>query len=290
MSSGTVTSLHIHPIKSCRRVEVDSVTASPTGLAGDREWQVISGIKPVTQRSNKRLALVSAEPIEGGLRLATPGHPTIEVERPVAADTTSGSLIGVKVDAGDAGDRAARWFSEILDEDVRLVAMPTGGTLTQPAELDVFDQPIAFNDLSPVLVANTASHAWLAERASEPFPIDRFRSNIVVETDQPFAEDTWAAFRIGQSELRQGVIWPRCAVPQVDQESGERRKEPAGVLKAHRWCTAAPELPEVVRSIVVNKGIFGIGCSIGPVGAEVAVGDTLTVDEVMTPIMPNPSS
>lgn len=300
---GTVTSLHIHPIKSCRRVDVESVTASATGLVGDREWQVISGIKPVTQRSNRRLAVVDVEPIEGGLRLAAPGHSAIEVERPVAADTTSGSLIGVKVDAADAGDPAARWFGEVLEEEVRLVALPTGGSVSVPDGLNIFaqattsrdttsrdstPQEIAFNDLSPVLVANSASYEWLAERASEPFPIDRFRSNIVVETDEPFAEDTWATFRIGQAALRHGVIWPRCAVPQVDQDSGERRKEPAVVLKAHRWCTSAPNLPETLRAVVENSGIFGIGCSVGPAGTQIAVGDSLTIDETMAPIMPNP--
>ncbi|MGI9613178.1 MAG: MOSC domain-containing protein [Acidimicrobiales bacterium] len=296
--TGTVASLHIHPIKSCRRVEVESVTASTTGLVGDREWQVISEIKPVTQRSNRRLAVVEVTPIEGGLRLAAPGHSAIEVERPGAADTTSGSLIGVKVDAADAGDQAARWFGEVLDEEVRLVALPTGGSVRVPDGLNIFGhtttsqdalaQEIAFNDLSPVLVANSASYDWLAARASEPFPIDRFRSNIVVETDEPFSEDTWATFRIGQAAFRHGVIWPRCAVPQVDQETGERRKEPAVVLKAHRWCASAPNLPETLRPVVENSGIFGIGCSVGPVGTQIAVGDTLTVDETMAPIMTSP--
>jgi uncharacterized protein YcbX len=289
MSHGTVTSLHIHPIKSCRRVDVESVLTSPTGLLGDREWQVISGIKPVTQRTHPRLAVVRPEPIEQGLRLSAPGHPTIEIERPVAADVTSGSLIAVKVDAADAGHRAARWFSDVLDEDVRLVAMPTGGSLHIPPELDVFDQPIAFNDLCPVLVANEASYRWLANRATEPFPMERFRPNVVVDTDEPFAEDTWARFSIGSAELRQGVIWPRCAVPQVDQETGERHKEPAVVLKAHRWCTEAAGLPPGVRAAVENKGIFGIGCAAGPVGAEIAIGDSLTVDEVMSPVMAKPS-
>ncbi len=289
MSSGRVTSLFLHPIKSCRRVEVDSVTASATGLVGDREWQVVSGVKPVTQRGNASMAVVSPTPIEGGLRLSAPGHAPIEVERPTAADSTSGSLIGVKVDTADAGDGAARWLSEVIGEDVRLVAMAPGRSITVPDGLDVFDQTIAFNDLSPALVANTASYEWLLERASEPFPIERFRPNVVVATDEPFVEDTWARFRIGGAEFARPVIWPRCAVPQVDQETGERHREPAVVLRAHRWCTSVPELSEVARSVVENKGIFGIGCAIGPVGAEIAVGDTVEVDELRAPMMPRPS-
>ena len=290
MSSGTVASLFIHPIKSCRRVEVEYVTASAVGLAGDREWQVVSGLQPVTQRSSPGLAVIAPEPIDGGLRLSAPGHRPIEVERPTEIDRTSGSLIGVKVDAADAGDEAARWFSEVLDEDVRLVAMAPGASVSIPDGLDVFDQSIAFSDLSPVLVANLASYRWLAERAAEPFPIERFRPNVVVETDEPFAEDTWGRFGIGEAEFEHPVIWPRCAVPQVDQETGERHREPAVVLRKYRWCTSVPELPEVARSVVENSGIFGIGCAIGPVGAQIAVGDTLTVEELRTPMMAKPDS
>ncbi|MDH3678829.1 MAG: MOSC domain-containing protein [Acidimicrobiia bacterium] len=290
MASGTVTSLHLHPIKSCRPVEVTAATVSATGLAGDREWQIASGLAPVTQRQRSVLATVQPEPIADGLRLSATGRPTIEVERPTATDTVTGSLVGVKVDVGDAGDEAARWFSDLLGDEVRLVARTADSVLRIPEAIDVFDQTIAFTDVAPVLVANTASHRWLAERASEPFGIERFRANVVVATDEPFVEDTWRRFRLGDAVLRHGLIWPRCAVPQVDQETGERHREPAVVLKGHRWCGSAPALPEAVRPIVENKGIFGVGCSIGPVGAEISVGDELIVDETMKPLMPSPAT
>ena len=44
------------------------------------------------------------------------------------------------------------------------------------------------------------------------------------------------------TSLTAELPWPRCAVPQVDQVSGQRHKEPALALKAHRWCTEAPTL------------------------------------------------
>jgi uncharacterized protein len=289
MTSGAVAAIHLHPIKSCHRVEVSSATVSATGLAGDREWQVSSGLTPVTQRQKARLATVVPEPIDGGLRISAPGRGVIEVERPTVADTVTGSLVGVKVEVGDAGDEAAAWFSGLLDDEVRLVARTDQSVLRIPEAIDVFNQTIAFGDVAPVLVTNTASLRWLLDRAVEPFTMERFRPNLVVDTDQPFAEDTWARFRLGSAQLTYGLIWPRCAIPQVDQETAERRREPAVVLKAHRWCQGPLDMPEAWRALVENKGIFGIGCAIGPPGSLIAVGDPLVVDEVAAPLMAAPA-
>ncbi len=290
MTSGSLTAIHIHPIKSCRRIEVSSATVSELGLEGDREWQVSDGIKPVTQRQKNLLATVQPEIIEGGLRLTAPGRPAIDVARPTENNTVTGSIIGVKVDVGDAGDEAARWSSELLDADVRLVARTADSVLKIPDAIDVFNQPIAFGDVAPVLVANEASLDWLVERAAEPFGMDRFRPNLVVQTDQPFAEDTWGRFHIGDAEFNHGFVWPRCAIPQVDQDTGDRHREPAVVLKAHRWCTEAPGMPEALRPIIENNGIFGVGCSIGPAGTVISVGDDLVVDETIAPMMAPPTA
>jgi uncharacterized protein YcbX len=290
MSSDVVSAIHLHPIKSCHRIEVSSATVSDTGLAGDREWQVASGLTPVTQRQQALLATVVPELLAGGgLRLSSPGRPTIEIGRPTSTDAVTGSLVGVKVEVGDAGDEAAAWFSALLDAEVRLVARTGHSELRIPEPLDLFGQTIAFGDVAPVLVTNTASLRWLQQRAKEPFGMDRFRPNLVVDTDEPFAEDTWARFRLGQAELTHGVIWPRCAIPQVDQETGERRREPAVVLRAHRWCDGPLDaVAEGWRPLVKNKGIFGVGCAIGPPGTVVNVGDPLVVDELMSPVMPLP--
>ena len=309
MTAGVVSAIHLHPIKSCHRVEVRSATVGPVGLVGDREWQLSTPTGPLTQRQRAVLATVQPQLTEGGLRITAPGRPTIEVARPVAADTTTLALVGVEAGAADAGDEAAAWFSALLAEAtdrrpsgggdgadssddetaVRLVALPVDGAVPIPAELAVAGPAIAFGDLAPVLVANTASLRWLAERADEPFGMERFRPNLVVDTDEPFAEDTWARFRLGDSRLDLGAPWPRCTIPQVDQETGRRGREPARVLRAHRWCTHAPDVPLAFRPVIENSGVFGIGCTIGPVGSVVSVGDRLEVEASTPPLLPNPA-
>lgn len=289
MTTGVVSAIHLHPIKSCHRVVVSAATVSDTGLVGDREWQVSTGTAPLTQRKHPALATVQPEPIDGGLRISAPGRPTIEVARPMVNDTTTVALIGVEVPVGDAGDAAAAWFSDVVGTEVRLVALTERSELRLPGGLDVFGQPISFGDLAPVLVTNTASLRWLVERADKPFGMERFRPNLVVDTDEPFAEDTWARFRLGAAQVTHGLAWARCSIPQIDQDSGRRGKEPARVLKHHRWCDEAPDLPEDLRAIVANSGLFGVGCAVGPAGTVIRVGDELVVSETREPLIPNPA-
>jgi uncharacterized protein YcbX len=242
----------------------------------------------VTQRQKAMLATVVPEPIEGGLRLTAPGRPVIEVEQPSVNTTTTRSLIGESVEVGDAGEEAAAWFSALVGEPVRLHACTADSEHRAPEPINLFDQPLSFADLAPVLVTNTASLDWLVKRAAEPFDMTRFRPNLVVDTDEPFAEDGWAAFTLGSCQLRYGMAWPRCPIPQIDQESGERGREPAVVLKAHRHVTSAPEVPDPIRGVIEGSAVFGIGCSMGPIGSTIRVGDELTVTQSMEPLLAVP--
>jgi len=290
MASGTVSGLYVYPIKSCRAVAVGTATVSAIGLAGDRTWQIVDAdlnSRGLTQRQHSNLATVQPEPLAGGgLRLTAPGKATIEVDRPRAESITVLSHFKVPVAASDAGDRAAAWFSEVTGEPVRLVAMPEGSGWRLPEDLDIFGQNAPFSDAAPLLVTAEASLDWLRDRASEDFGMDRFRPNVVVSGTEPWEEDSWAAFAIGDAQLRGVVPWPRCAIPQIDQRTGDRRREPAKALRLHRWCTRAPTVSAPFRGIVEGSGLFGIGCAIGPAGATISIGDEVTVTTLAPPVLP----
>jgi uncharacterized protein YcbX len=289
MGSARVSGLFVYPIKSCRAVAVDAATVSAIGLVGDRTWQVVpAGLQSrgLTQRQHSNLATVQPEPVaDGGLRLTTPGMPTIEVDRPDGELITVLSHFKVPVNATDAGDHAAAWFSEVTGEPVRLVVMPEGSGWRLPEDLDIFGQNAPFSDAAPLLVTAEASLDWLRDRASEDFGMDRFRPNVVVGGSEPWAEDSWAEFAIGDAELRGVVPWPRCAIPQIDQRTGDRNREPAKVLRSHRWCTKAPTVSAPFRGILEGSGLFGIGCAVGPVGATIRLGDEVTVATTAPPVM-----
>lgn len=264
-----VTALHLHPIKACGRVEVERATIGPYGLAGDREWQLVSGDQFVTQRTHPQLATLRPTLTDDGIVLDD-----LAVTRPAAVDTTAPTYTG-DVPAADAGDEAAEWFTRFLGQPVRLVGIAPGYERSFPMLFG--EQQMAFSDGASILVVSAASHRYLAERAKEPFGIERWRPNIVVDGGEPWAEDTWRALRVGEATVTLRHPWPRCAVPQVDQETGERHHEPAVVLKAHRWCAALPDAEPILQAVLCGNALFGVTASAEPIGAEIAVGDEVEV-------------
>jgi hypothetical protein len=286
MAGGIISGIYMYPIKSCRRVALDTATVSAIGLAGDREWQVVDHEqRGQTQRQHRILATVQPGLVEGGgLRLSAPGRQSIEVGPPGERTTTVKSHFGLPVPAADAGEPAAAWFSELTGEQMRLVAMVDACGWRLPAELDIFEQNAPFSDAAPILLAAEASLSWLAERAVEPFGMDRFRPNLVVSGTEPWEEDTWLTVRIGDAELRCVVPWPRCTIPQIDQVTADRHREPAVVLRQHRWCTDAP-VAGPFRSVLEGNGLFGMACSIGPAGATIRIGDDVEVTSTAPPVL-----
>ncbi|MGH1492595.1 MAG: MOSC domain-containing protein [Acidimicrobiales bacterium] len=289
VATAAVSSLFIYPVKSCRRVEVDHATVSSAGIVGDRQWQVAAGKRPRTQRQQTVMATVQPTLIDGGIRLTAPGAGTVEVAKPTGTDHVTGSIVGATVEVGDAGDEAAAWFAKLLDDDdARLYAI-TDQQVQVPPGWDHFGPSIGFPDLAPVLLTNTASLDWLLERSSEPFDMHRFRPNIVVSGAEPFAEDTWLRFNVGQAELSASLPWARCPMPQIDQDDGTRHREPAKVLKAHRWCTSAPTLNSQFAAITENHAVFGIGSAIQPAGAVISTGDQVVVSDYQAPLIARPA-
>ena len=289
---GSLSGITIHPIKGCRRVELDSVVVTQTGLDGDRAWQVVTvpdqdGAlgEAVTQRQNAALATVVPIPIDGGLTISAPEVGTIDVKRPDANDVTVHALIGDEVACADAGDEAAEFFTEVLGFGARLVALTPESS--RPMRL-FRGRLTGFADAAPVLVANMASLDDLVERATEPFGIERFRANLIVTNDEPWSEDTWTDFSIGDADLVARVEWPRCSVPQIDQDTGERHREPALVLRKHRWCDTAEGFSPGMRGMLEGNAMFGIGCTIDPEGAVLSIGDQVTVTATGPPLLDPP--
>ena len=70
MSDVRLAAIHVYPVKSCRAVPLDTVTVAPTGLEGDRLYQVVDDAgTPLTQRQHPGLATVQPTLLEGGIRL-----------------------------------------------------------------------------------------------------------------------------------------------------------------------------------------------------------------------------
>lgn len=243
MTTITVSSLHLHPVKSCRSLSVEETSFDAFGLVNDRRFLIVDASRNFqTQRSDARLALVEARFEDGSLVLQAPGARAFRL--PLDTANTGERPITVwrdTVPASDMGNAVAGWLSAVLDRPSRLVRADEGFTRRLPtaripaAHTDaISDVPIAFVDAFPILVISEASLKDLNRRLEEPLPMDRFRPNIVVRGAEPHEEDRWKIIRIGEVEFRAGGDCGRCIVTTTDQRTGERGPEPLRTLGKYR--------------------------------------------------------
>jgi len=87
-------------------------------------------------------------------------------------------------------------------------------------------------DLDPDDLSDTTSSATTTP--AEPLPIKRFRSNVVIDGDTPFAEDAWPTVQIGAVHFRTTELCDRCVMTTIDPVTLAGGKEPIRTLARHR--------------------------------------------------------
>ena len=236
-----VASLHIHPVKGMRACNVASAEVEARGLSGDRRWLVVNADgKFLTQRSHPQLATITPQQTQAGLTLSAENFGEIEVATPDGAARRDVVVWDAPVNAAAADPGASAFLSEIMGEPAHLVFMDDVAQRLKDSVWTSAPVPVSFADAFPVLVTNTGSLTALNKditaHGGEVVPMARFRPNIVIECDQPWAEDGWSRLRIGEVVLDLVKPSDRCVVTTTDQQTGARMgKEPlASLARIHR--------------------------------------------------------
>ena len=109
MSEIRLEAIHIHPVKSCRRIEVDEANVLSTGLAHDRQWQIVDAEGGcVTQRNQPSLATVETALDGDDVVLSAAGYGSVTLSVDDAESVTVLPLVGRRpVNGVDGGDEAA---------------------------------------------------------------------------------------------------------------------------------------------------------------------------------------
>jgi uncharacterized protein YcbX len=202
------------------------------------------------------------------LRLRAPGLPDLHLDEPTG-EPEPVRLFSLDLRAVGAGPDADEWLRSALGrDDVRLVWCddPTRRTL-QPGYARPGDHA-AFPDSFPVTVASLASlrqlNDWIVERAlelgeepREPLPIERFRANLVVDGDEPFAEDRWRALTVGGVRFRVAKPVGRCVMTSIHPQTLETAKEPIRTLARHRLVDGKTLF--AVHLVPLDEGRIGVG-------------------------------
>ncbi len=234
-----LTEINIYPLKSGAGNAVQSSTVEPRGLKGDRRWMATDedgGF--ITARRFPKLVLVRLDiGADWSLRLSAPGMPTLQVAA-ASAEPREVVVWQSQTTASDAGDQAARWMSDYLETACRIVFQGNNDRRTIEEWPSVqADDTVSFADGYPVLIIGTASLAALNDRLVEPVKMDRFRPNIVVETQIPFVEDSWRQVRIGDCVFDAVKRCARCVLTTIDPQTGTKNPEgePLSTLHAMRF-------------------------------------------------------
>lgn len=262
-----ITAVATYPVKGCHRIEHTAADVEPWGLAGDRRWMMVDadGVG-LTQREVSLLTQLSVQVRPGGLTLSAPGMPPLAVDEPV-----DGPKEFVRVFKRHAPTPArvaeSAWSSAFLGRPVRLVWQADAGTRTVGGVAEP-GAPVSFADGYPLLLANAASLAalndWLVEAGEEAVPMTRFRPNLVVTGADPWIEDDWSArrarLRIGAAEFTADRLCPRCLVTTIDQETGEKGRQPLRMLGERRrfgdgLLFAVNLVPVVLESLRVGDAV-----------------------------------
>jgi len=272
-----VSSLHVHPLKGARAIDMDKAAVERRGLVHDRRWMLVDGNgRFISQREHPRLATVTARPgprgdadENGGLSLSAPGVAPLRVAAPgPEAEKIPVTLWKQQIEGYRAGDDADAWCAALLGADCRLVFQ---GDLPRAVSPDYAPAGslTGYADGFPLLIATEASLADLNARLETPLPMNRFRPNIVIDGADAWAEDTWKKIRIGNVEI--AVVKPctRCVVTTTDQQTGTRQgKEPLKTLKDFR--------------LLRRPGMTGVvfGQNAVPLSAgEISIGDAVEILE-----------
>lgn len=232
-----VEAINLYPVKATRGVQVEVAEVELAGLRHDRRWAIVDldGRRLNATRHDTLLAVTALPSADGGLTLTAADRRPLAVRVPV-----EGPRIQVNVahlaEMTDAGDAAADWFTQYLGLPVRLVwqsdtaarpmSMSHGGTGSEPLNLA---------DTGPLLLTSSASLAQLnAWVGAGDLDMQRFRPNVVIDGEAPFAEDRWRTIRIGETDYRFAEHCDRCMVTTIDPDTLEHGKEPIRTLARHR--------------------------------------------------------
>lgn len=240
-----VTRLATYPLKSASGVRSDVATVTSIGLEHDRRWVALDDEgHRVSARGCHELLGITASPTPGGLRLTSRDGDVLDVATPSPGAPTVSTRMSRIDRLVLAGGDAHSWLSERLGRSVRLahladvrareIGISHGG---RPGEA------MSLADAGPVLLVTETSIGRLrelvAQESGEPWlerdaALERFRPNIVVDGDQPFAEDGWHRVRTGHVTWRVGELCDRCVLTTIDLDTLTTGCEPIRTLARHR--------------------------------------------------------
>jgi uncharacterized protein YcbX len=288
-----ISEINIYPIKSLKGISLEGAVVEKRGLRFDRRWMLTDrdGIF-FTQRETPKMATIAVRVDSGQLIVESETAGTLTIPFEPDRATRQNVVVWQSEVAGEVyTGEVSEWFSDVLGRSCQLVLMPEASERHVSEKFDQGGDIVSFADGYPLMMIGEGSLAEVNERIEEnyrdadegvrvPFPMNRFRPNLVVRGSDPFAEDRWAKIRVGEAIFR--VVKPcgRCVMTTVDQARGEfDGKEPLKTMATFRM--AKDVFPNTFEELgqTANAVLFGENLIPENPGATIRVGDEVEVLE-----------
>jgi len=211
MNNLTLSHIYIYPIKSLGGISLQSAKVEERGLQHDRRWMLVdkNGMF-LTQREHPQMALLQVTIKDELLEVMHKVKTMSTLQIPIT-NLKNGSHMVVNiwddvVIAKNVSRDADLWFSEALNLDCHLVYMDKNAD--RVIDRKYVDEPrqVSFADAYPFLIIGQESLNELNRRLKAPLPMNRFRPNFVFSGGEPFIEDKWKDFTIGDLKFREVLI------------------------------------------------------------------------------------
>lgn len=256
-----VLSLHVFPVKACRAVRLDEAHVTPRGIRHDREFMLVTPDGAhLSQREIPTLATVRPAYDGDVLRLGVPGGAELVHEVVHDGPRLEVTVHGRPAPAIDQGDAVAKWLTDLLGLECRLVRCPDDGGKRANPDYAPAGTLTRYVDGYPVTVVSQESLDELNTRLGgmDAVPMTRFRQNVVLAgMDGPHAEDRVRRMRLGEAVLRPVKQDDRCVVTTIDQVTGTRTRQPLRGLAPYR--TFDQKIMFGMFSVVERPGVIRAG-------------------------------
>jgi uncharacterized protein YcbX len=264
----TLSQLWIYPIKSLGGIQMSSWPVEQKGFRFDRRWMLVDkngGF--MTQRSNPMMALFKLTWHQNHFNITFQGH-SLKLEihsSPKSMDEPS-KIWDDAVSVREVSDDHSSWFSEMMRSRCRLMFFPEKNQRPVESAFQVNNEHVSLADAYPYLIIGQSSLDDLNTRLNEPVPMNRFRPSLVFTGGNPYEEDTWKNFNVGNNTFSGTRQCSRCILITTDQETARRTAEPLKTLAGYRSKN--------------NKTYFGQN-AIALSRGEIKVGDTISVQSYL---------
>lgn len=253
-----LTEINIYPIKSTAGISQSRSFVEKQGISFDRRFVVtdLQG-RMVTARKFPKMVTIESCLLSDGILLSAKGHQSLKIRyQDFEMQAFECKIWSDRFDAYTTLEQANQWLTEVIGKEV--VLLYCGEESNRYREK--LETNVSFADGYPLLVISQGSLDELNRRASKPQTMAQFRTNLVVDGVEAFAEDGWKRFRVGEVEFEVRKPCQRCILTTVNPTDGERmeNKEPTVTLSKFR----ADEQGAVyfgMNVIALNEGVIRAG-------------------------------